>query len=148
MMNTMPSSDTINLLKECNSGVKTAVTSMNEVLGHVKSEKLKSLLKQSIKEHEVIESATHKKLNQFHESEKNPNSMAKAMSWAKINTKLLSNNSDATIADLITDGCNMGIKAVCRYENQYQMAEPVAIQYAQQIIALEEQLSNELRPYL
>ena len=147
-MNSIPSSDTINLLKECNSGVKTAVSSMNEVLGHVKNEKLRSILEQSIKDHKVIGNATHKQLNQFHESAKNPSSMAKAMSWAKINTKLLTNNSDATIADLITDGCNMGIKSVCQYENQYQMAEPVATQYANQLIAIEEQLSNELRPYL
>ena len=147
-MNTMPSSDTINLLKECNSGVKTAVSSINEVLGHVKDKNLRSILEQSIKDHKVIENATHKQLNRFHESEKNPSSMAKAMSWAKINTKLFSNSSDATIADLIMDGCNMGIKSVCHYENHYQMAEPVATQYADQLIAIEERLSNELRPYL
>lgn len=147
-MTTMPSSDTINLLQECNSGAKTAVASINGVLSHVKDEKLKNLLEQSVKEHEVIGNGIHKKLSEFHYLEKDPSAMAKAMSWAKINTKLLTNKSDATIADLITDGCNMGIKSVCRYENQYQMAEPVATQYANQLIAIEEQLANELRPYL
>jgi len=147
-MTTMPSSDTIKLLKECNAGVKTAVASINEVLNHAKDEKLKNVLEQSIKEHEVIGKSIHKKLNQFHETDKEPNPMAKAMSWAKINTKLLINHSDATIADLIIDGCNMGIKSLNRYENQYLMAEPVATEYTHQLITIEDQLSNNLKPYL
>lgn len=34
--------------------------------------------------------------------------MAKSMSWIKTNMKLIMDELDETIADLMTDGCNMG----------------------------------------
>ena len=43
-----------------------------------------------------------------HDEGKNPNPMAKGMSWIKTNVKLVMDDSDETIADLMTDGCNMG----------------------------------------
>ena len=34
------------------------------------------------------------------------------MSWMKTNMKLAMDTSDAAIADLMTDGCNMGVKSL------------------------------------
>jgi hypothetical protein len=45
------------------------------------------------------------------------------MSWMKTNMKLSMEDSDATIADLMTDGCNMGVKSLNRYLNQYKAAD-------------------------
>ena len=55
---------------------------------------------------------------------------------------------DETVADLIVDGCNMGVKSLTRYQNQYPAASGHARALAGQLIDAEEQLSNELRRYL
>lgn len=144
----MANDDTVKLLRECNAGVKTAVTSIDEVLDHIKDPKLKSLLERSKTEHEKIGDATHSQLIVLKDEDKEPNPMAKAMSWMKINGKLMMHEEDKTVADLMTDGCNMGIKSLCRYCNQYKAADEDAKAQAQQLIKIEEQLMNDLRAYL
>ena len=54
---------------------------------------------------------------------KEPNVMAQGMSWIKTNMRLAMNTSDETIAELMTDGCNMGVKSLSRYLNQYKAAD-------------------------
>ena len=74
--------------------------------------------------------------------------MAKGMSWMKTNMQLAMNDSDKTIADLITDGCNMGVKSLSRYLNQYKAASEKVKDIAKRLIGLEEQLVVGLRAYL
>ena len=52
-------------------------------------------------------------LGGYQDEGKSPNPVAKGMSWVKTNVKLAMDDSDATIADLMTDGCNMGVKSLC-----------------------------------
>lgn len=70
------------------------------------------------------------------------------MSWLKTNVKLAVNESDKTIADLITDGCNMGVKSLNRYLNQYEAADETSKDIAKQLISLEENLAIDIRKYL
>lgn len=74
--------------------------------------------------------------------------MAQGMSWMKTNVKLAMDESDATIADLITDGCNMGVKSLSRYLNQYQAADEGTKDIAKKLIKQEEELSIHMRPFL
>ena len=144
----MVNEDTINLLKECNAGVKMAVTSIDEVLEKVKSEALKKILEASKNAHEDWGDKTHTLLSEYHDHEKDPNPIAKMMSWLKVNMKLMQNECDAEVADLITDGCNMGIKSLCKYLNKYKQANQEAIMIAKQLVILEEDLMVELRKFL
>ena len=70
------------------------------------------------------------------------------MSWLKTNVKLAMHESDAVIADLMTDGCNMGVKSLSRYLNQYEAADERSKDIAKRLIHLEAQLSQDLRDYL
>lgn len=140
--------DTINLLKECNAGAKMAVISIDEVLEKVKSESLKRMLEASKKAHEDWGDKTHVLLNEYHDHEKEPGLIAKMMSWIKVNMKLMQNKSDAEAANLITDGCNMGIKSLSKYLNKYGEANQEAKMIAQQLVTLEEKLMVDLRPFL
>lgn len=144
----MANDDTVKLLKECNAGVKTAVASIDEVLDHIKDEKLKNILTTSKEEHEKIGDATHARLVVLQDDDKEPNPMAKAMSWLKINGKLLVHEEDNVVADLMLDGCHMGIKSVAKYMNQYKAADEEAKDQAKKLIALEKQLMEELMAYL
>ena len=66
----------------------------------------------------------------------------------KTNVKLVMDESDATIADLITDGCNMGVKSLSRYLNQYQAADEETKDIAKKLIKQEEELSIHMRSFL
>jgi hypothetical protein len=70
------------------------------------------------------------------------------MSWMKTNMKLGLEDTDATVADLMTDGCNMGVKSLSRYLNQYKAADENAKDVAKRLIKLEAQLAENIRPYL
>ena len=113
----------IKLLRECDAGIKMGTASIGEVLEKTTNEKLKKLLEACKEGHEKLKEEIQNKLEQCHDTGKDPNPMAQGMSWMKTNVKLAMDESDATIADLITDGCNMGVKSLSRYLNQYQAAD-------------------------
>lgn len=140
--------DTIYLLMECDAGAKMAVSSIDEVLEKIEDSKLKELLKESKSHHEKLCDEIHTLLDQHGSPEKEPSPMAKGMSWLKTNMKLSMDESDATIADLITDGCNMGIKSLHKYENEYAQADHTAKSICKKLISIEEQLCKELKGYL
>ncbi len=144
----MVHSDTIELLKECNAGVKMGVTSIEEVLDSVHNQKFKGMLGHCKEEHQQLGSEIHEMLNRYHDTGKEPNPMAKGMSWIKTNVMLSVNESDSTVADLITDGCNMGVKSLNRYLNKYEAAEEKSKDIAKRLINLEEQLAVDVRQYL
>jgi hypothetical protein len=70
------------------------------------------------------------------------------MSEMKTSLKLTFKESDNTIADLITDGCNMGVKSLNRYLNQYKAADEFSKDIAKRLINLEEKLAVDIRSYL
>ena len=140
--------DTVKLLKECDAGVKMGVASIDDVLDYVRSEKLKARLSECKNEHEKLRSEIETMLDKYHDDGKEPNPMAKGMSWMKTNVKLSFDESDKTIADLITDGCNMGVKSLSGYLNQYKAAEEKAKDITKKLIKLEDRLATDMRAYL
>jgi len=70
------------------------------------------------------------------------------MSHLKTNFKMTTNPTDETIADLITDGCNMGIKSLYRYLNQYKTADKDIRKLAEKLIHLESDLRENICAYL
>ena len=139
--------DTIKLLRECDAGVKMGVASIDDVLKYTKGEGLKNYLTECKREHEVLEKEIEEQLNRYHDDGKNPNPIAKGMSWMKTNVKLGLDDSDKTIADLITDGCNMGVKSLGRYLNQYEAADEKSKDITKRLINLEEQLAVDIRQF-
>ena len=144
----MVNKDTIHLLKECDAGTKMAVASIDEVLEDVKHSELKSLLQKSKDNHEKLGNEIHSLLMEYNSEEKDPNPMAKGMSWMKTNMKMAMDNCDATVADLLTSGCDMGIKSLYKYLNQYPEAEKKVKDICQKLIDIEEELRRDLRAYL
>jgi len=62
--------------------------------------------------------------------------------------KLAMDESDATVADLMTDGCNMGVKSLNKYLNQYKAADENSKDIAKRLINLEEKLAVDIRSFL
>ena len=140
--------DTIKLLRECDAGVKMGVSSIKEVLDNVKSDKLRGILIDSLREHEELDKDIQKGLDEFGDEGKDPNPMATSMSWIKTNVKLGLDESDSTVADLITDGCNMGVKSLSKYLNQYKAADERSKDIAKKLIKIEQKLGDDIRGYL
>ena len=140
--------DTIKLLRECDAGVKMGISSIGDVLDSVQADDLRQCLETCMSRHEKLEHEITHLLNDYHDEGKEPNPMAKGMSWIKTNVTLAVGESDASVADLITDGCNMGVKSLNRYLNQYQAADEKSKDIAKKLIHLEEKLTADIRGYL
>ena len=140
--------DTIKLLRECDAGVKMGISSIDDVLDHVKKEDFRKKLHKCRQEHEDLQIKILQELEKYQDDGKNPNPIVKGMSWMKTNMKLTMEESDATIADLMTDGCNMGVKSLNRYLNQYKAADEVSKDITKRLINLEEKLAVDIRQYL
>lgn len=144
----MVEQDTIKLLRECDAGVKMGVGSISDVLDHVKNEDLKEILNDCKHEHDRIDSEVQKLLDQYGDDGKDPSFMAETMAQLKTEVKLQFDATDNTVADLITDGCNMGVKSLNRYLNQYAAADEKSKDITKKLINLEAQLAVDLRKFL
>lgn len=140
--------DTIKLLRECDAGVKMGISSITDVVDHVTSEELRRLLTDSRTDHETIESELRSLLDRYGDDGKAPSAIAKGMSHMKTEMKLAMDESDSTVASLMTDGCDMGVKSLSRYLNQYKAAEEDAKDIAKRLISIEDRLGSDLRTFL
>lgn len=140
--------DTIKLLRECDAGTKMGIASIEDVLDHVENQQLYKKLADCKAEHEQLQCKIQQLLGQYKDEGKNPNPIAKGMSWMKTNMKLGMEATDGTIADLMTDGCNMGVKSLNRYMNQYKAADEQSKDIAKKLSHLEEKLTVDIRQYL
>ncbi len=147
-MTSKTNNDTVKLLRECDAGVKMGVSSINDVLPDVRSDRLRSELANCRDQHEILLSEIKQKLADHCDRGKEPAPAAKGMSWVKTNVKMAFDDSDKTIADLITDGCNMGVKSLHKYLNQYSSASADSKGVAERLIKLEDDLARQMRVYL
>ncbi len=144
----MINNDTIELLKECNAGIKMGIGAIDDVLDHTHDDNFRELLAKCREEHQKLETETKEILNDYDDSGKEPNPVAKGMSWIKTNVMLAVEPQDSTVADLITDGCNMGVKSLNKYLNQYEAAEEKVKDITKRLINLEEKLTVDIREFL
>lgn len=144
----MVEQDTVKLLRECDAGVKMGIKSIEDVLPHVKESELEQTLTESKNKHETIGREIRCELERFGDDGKNPNPVASGMSKIKTGMKLAMKQSDKTVANLMTDGCNMGVKSLNKYLNQYEAASEYSKDIAKRLINLEQKLALDIREYL
>ncbi|MBO5454574.1 MAG: hypothetical protein J6A69_11545 [Clostridia bacterium] len=140
--------DTIKLLRETDAGIAMGISAIDEVIDYVYDAELKAVLTSSKDEHNKMKEEVQNLLDRYNDDGKEPNPIAKGMSWMKTNVMLIMNESDATIADLITDGCNMGVKSLNKYLNKYKAAEEKAKDITKKLIKMEEELAKDVKCYL
>ena len=140
--------DTVKLLRDCDSGVQMGVSSIEDVEDKVKDPAFRSLLGSCKSEHERLRDEVQSELMRYSDEGKEPSPMAQGMSKLKTGMMTMLDDSDETIADLMTDGCNMGVKSLSRYLNQYPNADGRAKSLTGRLIRLEERLAVDMRPYL
>ena len=140
--------DTVRLLRECDAGLRMGIDSIEEVLEYIEDNGFKQRLEKCRSEHVKLENDIEVLLDKYHDEGKKPDPIAKGMSWIKTNTKLAMDGSDSMIADLMTDGCNMGVKSLTKYLNNYKAADESSKDIAKKLINIEEQLTEDIKQYL
>ena len=140
--------DTIRLLRECDAGAKMGMDALTDVVDRVQDGKLKSLLSASRESHEKLSDEIRHKLQDYDDEGKAPSPMLSGMAWLKTHAELILDGSDQTIADLMTDGGNMGVKSLSKYLNQFKAADEDSKSLAKRLIGMEETMVRQIRPYL
>jgi hypothetical protein len=140
--------DTIKLLGECERGVEMGIESIDTVMGSVSSDRMKKKLNFCKDEHGRLKDEIASLLKEYHDEPKGASPVIKGMSYMKTKMTLMMNSSDHKIADIMIDGCNMGVKSLSKYLNEYAAASERSKDIAKKLIALEEKLAVDLREYL
>lgn len=140
--------DTIELLKECEAGVKMATSSMEQIIQHVENPHLKKLIEQKNAEHIKLGEEAHHILNEAGEQDEDPNPVATF--WAKAGTgmKMSVNGDSHQAASILTDGCNMGIKSISEYINKYVGADQQSVAIAEKLRSIETDMMKKLEKFL
>ncbi len=144
----MINKDTVRLLRECDSGIKMGIKSIDDCLPHVTSQRLKGAMLVCKDEHNRMKKEIHGILDRYHDGGKDPNMIITGMSKMKTRMKLMMSDTDKTVASLMTDGCNMGIKSLCSFLNKYKAASEESKNITKRLITTEEQLEKDIRKFL
>ena len=144
----MENEDTIKLLRECSAGVKMGVATIDELLPHVQDPKFKDALYSSNTTHEKIYADINDYLHKYDVPKKDPPVIASSMAKMKTDMQITMHKSDKTIADIITDGCNTGVKSLTRYLNEYGTANENVKHLTKRLIDSEEKLIESIKDYL
>ena len=140
--------DSIALLKECNSGCKSATNSMEQVLQYTDDGGLKKLIEDCNKKHIKLGDECHEMLNKAGCNEEDPSKFVSKMAEIGTEIKLMMNDDSYRIAELMVDGCNMGIKSISKAINKYTKADSEVKNLSYEIISLEQDFMNDLLAYL
>ena len=140
--------DTIELLRECDAGIQMGIGAIDQVKDHVENGEFGAQLDNYQREYAQLQNEMQELLHKYNDEGKDPNPFAKGMAWMKTNMTITFDESDSSIADIITDGCNMGIKSLNKYLNQYKAADENSKDFAKRLINLQERQLEGMRQYL
>lgn len=142
--------DTVRLLRECSAGITMGIDSIGDVMTSVTDGRLREVLTDSREKHRTLGLETDRLLDNYGDNEREPSIMAKGMSKLKSEFMLTvsGDNKDSTVADLITEGCNMGVKSLSKYLNEYTAADEKSKDITKRLISVEEELCRDVRRWL
>ncbi len=114
-----------------------------------KDNKIKKLVEEINKNYEKYAKETEKLLNKQDLKAKPVGMMAKAMSKMSINKEMISDNSDANIADMLIQGLTMGNLELSKHIDNYEKtADKKTINLAKNLRKFGEEYIEKLKVYL
>lgn len=140
--------ETERLLRDCSTGLKMGISAIDETIPSVKSGSLKDVLTESKNDHIKLSDTADDLLSGITVQPAEPGAVQKGMSWFKTNIMLTMSPEDSTVAELITDGCNMGIKSINKALNENKSADASAKDIAKKLIELDKKLALDVSAYL
>ena len=132
--------DTIQLLKEIDSGCFMAINSLHQMEEYDMSKEQHDVLTRYVGRHDDIQKEASLLLHRNSETDKQPGMMASAMSWLTTEMKMMMHNEASQIAKIMMNGCNMGIQTIKENITKYKTASEEAVKLAQKLIKVEEEM--------
>ena len=140
--------DSIALLGECTAKIDLSLSTIHSVLPSIKDRNLRQRLQDNAEDQRQLHDHACALLQRYGGKEKPSGDLRKRMTHLKNSARLALRHDDTTIAYLVADGCDLGVKALSRVQNRHSTADPDAIQLSQELIRCQEGLSARMRPYL
>ena len=130
-----------------NMGMQSTKDLINSLKG--KDNKIKKLVEEIEKNYETYAKETEKLLNKKDLKAKPIGMMAKAMSKMSISKEMISDNSDANIADMLIQGLTMGNLELTKHIDNYEKtADKKIIAIAKNLRKFGEEYIEKLKVYL
>ena len=130
-----------------NMGMQSTKDLIDSLKG--KDNKIKKLVEEIEKNYEKYAKETEKLLNKQDLKAKPIGMMAKAMSKMSINKEMISDNSDANIADMLIQGLTMGNLELTKHIDNYEKtADKKIIDMAKSLRKFGEEYIEKLKVYL
>lgn len=121
---------------------------MEQVYPHIKSSEFRRIMDDYNGKHIKIGDKCHELLNDYYADEKDPKPMASMFSKMSTDIKMMSDDSTEKIAEIMLDGCHMGIKSVGKYLNKYTDASKESRTLARKLIDTEQDFIKDLIRYI
>ena len=140
--------DTRMLLKECDAGCKMAARTMDQAIFFAEDSGIIQKINEYKDKHAEIGNECHSMLNEAGYSELDPSKHAKKMAWLVSEIKYVIDNSVQSISEMMIDGCNMGIKSISKYLNEFKNASEQSKDLAKRLIVVQQEFMNEMLCYI
>lgn len=140
--------DTISLLQECSSGCKMAMDSIRQIKDKVNDKQIREIMDKYFSGHSQLEAECRQILNDVGAQDKEPGVIATTMANIQTNIKMMMEDDAKKAAEILTDGCNMGIKSLSSYINEFKNADSKSVAIAEKLRRLEDNMIGDLQPML
>lgn len=140
--------DTVKLLKEINSGCKTAVDNMDQVKTRITSSNLKKITEACGTRHTEIGEKSRKLLGEAGLGECDPTAVGMAMAHIGTEIKLTVDSGDRHIAAMLSDGAAMGIRSISQILNRSPEASSESRMLAKELIAEEKGFFDDMMRFV
>ena len=98
--------------------------------------------------HSQLEAECRQILNDVGKPDKEPGMIVTAIANFQSRIKMVMDDDAKKAAEIMTDGCNMGIKSLSGYINEYKNADAKSMAIAEKLRRLEDNMLGDLQPLL
>ena len=140
--------DTIQLLKEIDSGCLMAINSLHQMEEYEMSKEQHDMLTRYVGRHDALQKEASTLLHRNNETDKQPGMMASAMSWLTTEMKMMMHSEASQIAKIMMNGCNMGIQTIKENITKCKTASEEAVKLAQKLIKVEEEMFKDAQAFI
>ena len=136
---------TYEILKECNSGCRMALNSIEQLAVYLKSQELQDLFCKYKEDYKKMEKESIRLSEGKLQEEKLSEKAAETFAWISAEVKMMLNDDSSKIAEMMIDGANMGIKSITEKLNRYPEAEKESISLAKKFEKTCEKLIQDMK---
>lgn len=141
--------ENINALDEINKGTTMGMEAIEQIKDKISSERFRKVIDKQYEDYKRI----YEKISEIYKEyndKKEPHeigAITKVMTWYDLNVKMMMDNSDSKLAEVLLKGTNMGIIEGKKIYNNKKLDENV-VKIVDEYINMQEQIVEDLKEFL